>query len=85
MRVSAELVERGVRVSVKDTGAGISKENLTLIFDKFHQAFLTSSSKIKGSGLGLSYVKHIIKAHGGEVWAESKLGKGSTFTFTLPV
>jgi two-component system sensor histidine kinase GlrK len=85
VRVSAELVERGIRVSVKDTGAGISKENLTLIFDKFHQAFLTSSSKIKGSGLGLSYVKHIIKAHGGEVWAESKLGQGSTFTFTLPV
>ena len=85
VKVSAELVERGVRVSVKDTGAGISKENLTLIFDKFHQAVLTSSSKIKGSGLGLSYVKHIIKAHGGEVWAESKLGQGSTFTFTLPV
>jgi len=85
VRVFAVPVEKGVKVSVKDTGVGISKENLTLIFDKFHQAMLTSTGKIKGSGLGLSYVKHIIKAHGGEVWAESTLGQGSTFTFTLPV
>ena len=82
--VIAEHLEKGIKISVADTGVGISKENLTSIFDKFHQEILTSSNKIKGTGLGLSFVKHIITAHGGDVWAESTPGQGSTISFTLP-
>lgn len=85
IRVSIATVTKGVKVSIEDNGPGISEENITSIFDKFHQADITSSNRIKGSGLGLSYVKHIINDHGGEVWVESSIGLGSTFIFTLPV
>lgn len=83
--VSAIHVEKGIKVSVEDTGVGIKKEDLTSIFDKFQQVILPNSSKTIGTGLGLSIVKHIIKAHGGKVWAESTFKKGSIFTFVLPV
>lgn len=82
--VSAQPMEKGVRVSVADTGPGIPKEDLNAIFDKFQQATMTSYNKIKGTGLGLAIVKHIINAHGGKVWVESEIGHGSTFTFLLP-
>jgi two-component system sensor histidine kinase GlrK len=72
-------------VTVKDTGIGISKENLTDIFDKFRQGTLGTSDFIKGTGLGLAIVKHIVTAHGGNVWAESEPGQGSSFIFSLPV
>ncbi len=75
---------KGMEVSISDTGVGIPEENLDTIFDKFKQLNL-NSNKIKGTGLGLSIVKHIIKAHGGKIWAKSKIGQGSTFTFVLPV
>jgi len=84
VHVSAQASGQEVKVSVRDTGVGISKESLTAVFDKFQQEF-THSNKIKGTGLGLSFVKHIIKDHGGRVWAESTLGQGSTFIFVLPV
>lgn len=83
--VSAEPIEGGVKVSVIDTGPGIDSKYLATIFDKFSQATLTKSNKLKGSGVGLAIVKHIIKDHGGTVWAESEVGHGSTFTFVLPV
>jgi len=82
--VSAQPAEKGVSVSVADTGPGIPKEDLNAIFDKFRQATMTSYSKIKGTGLGLAIVKHIINAHGGKVWVESEPGQGSTFIFLLP-
>jgi two-component system sensor histidine kinase GlrK len=75
--VVARLVNRGVEVSVSDTGPGIKKENLTNIFEKFHQAPFNHSNHIKGTGLGLAIVKHVITAHGGRVWAESEPGQGS--------
>lgn len=78
-------VTEGVNVSVADTGAGIAAENLSTIFNKYEQVTLGGSSKIKGTGLGLSIVKHIIDAHGGKIWVESTLGKGSVFSFVLPV
>ena len=84
VHVSAQASGQEVKVSVRDTGIGISKESLTAIFNKFQQEF-THSNKIKGTGLGLSFVKHIIKDHGGRVWAESILGQGSIFIFVLPV
>lgn len=82
--ISAQPNEHGLMVSVADTGIGISEEKLSVIFDKYKQATLASPNKIVGSGLGLFIVKEIINAHGGEVWAKSTLGKGSTFTFVLP-
>ena len=69
---------------IHDTGPGIPAESLNKIFEKFHQSSLKPSDW-KGTGLGLALVKHIIKAHGGNVWAESEIGQGSTFTFALPV
>ncbi|OPY81781.1 MAG: Alkaline phosphatase synthesis sensor protein PhoR [Syntrophorhabdus sp. PtaU1.Bin153] len=76
--------DKGVEFSVNDTGLGIPKENLTAIFEKFHQPPVKTSEWVKGTGLGLAFVKHIITAHGGKVWAESKPGQGSTFIFVLP-
>jgi two-component system sensor histidine kinase GlrK len=85
--VSATLQRNGktyVEVSVADTGCGISKGDLKKIFDKFKRTD-TGREMACGTGLGLSIAKHIIAAHGGEIWVESELGKGSTFFFTLPV
>jgi two-component system sensor histidine kinase GlrK len=85
VRVAARLMSRGVEVSVSDTGPGIIPEDLTTIFEKFHQARLKNSVYIKGTGLGLAIVKHVITAHGGRVWAESEPGHGSSFIFVLSV
>lgn len=82
--VVAQPVDRGMQVSVTDTGVGIAKESLQTIFDKFQQDTAGRSSKGKGTGLGLSIVKHIVESHGGKVWAESNVGQGSTFVFVLP-
>jgi two-component system sensor histidine kinase GlrK len=85
--VSATLQRNGktyVEVSVADTGCGISNGDLEKIFDKFKRTD-TGREMACGTGLGLSIAKHIIAAHGGEIWVESELGKGSTFFFTLPV
>jgi len=82
--VSAQPLNREVKVSVADTGPGIPKEDLSIIFEKFSQAKLMDSNQIKGTGLGLAIVKHIITAHGGRVWAENRSAHGSSFTFVLP-
>jgi two-component system sensor histidine kinase GlrK len=83
--VSARLVNSEIEVAITDTGPGIPEENLTTIFEKFHQAPFKYSSQTKGTGLGLAIVKHIITSHGGKVWAESQPGQGSAFIFLLPV
>lgn len=67
--------------SITDTGPGIARENLTSVFDRFWQARQT---RRLGTGLGLSIAKGLITAHGGRIWAESELGQGSTFHFTIP-
>ena len=74
-----------VKVSVIDTGAGIAPEHLPRIFERFYCADRSRSRQMGGTGLGLSIVRHIVELHGGEVSVESSLGKGSTFSFTLPV
>ncbi len=76
--------EKFVEVSVSDTGCGIQEDHLDLIFDKFKQID-SGVETARGTGLGLSIAKHIVTAHGGKIWAESRPGKGSTFHFTLPV
>ena len=84
VRISTDRRDEGVAFSIRDTGPGIPKENLDVIFEKFHQLPVKTSEWVKGTGLGLAFVKHIIIAHGGKVWAESDPGRGSTFTFVLP-
>ena len=84
VRVSAKPLERGVEVSVSDSGPGIPKENLTTIFEKFRQGTSKGPAEMKGTGLGLALAKRIITSHGGKIWAESESGQGSTFIFVLP-
>jgi two-component system, NtrC family, sensor histidine kinase GlrK len=74
-----------VECSVKDNGPGIPKEHIGLVFEKFHQLPQQTSGGMKGTGLGLAFVKHIISAHGGSVWVASTPGEGSTFFFSLPL
>lgn len=73
-----------VEVSVQDTGFGISPENLKNLFQKFFRVADTAGHT-QGTGLGLAITRHIAEAHGGNVWAESEQGKGSTFFVTLPL
>ena len=73
-----------VKISVKDTGIGIPKESINNLFAKFFRAENAIKFVTSGSGLGLYISRNIIKRHGGEIWAESELNRGSTFYFTLP-
>jgi PAS domain S-box-containing protein len=82
VRVSARQWGHEIIVSIADTGPGIPVEHLSKVFDWFWQAQM---SKQMGSGLGLSIAKGIVEAHRGRIWAESQLGKGSSFFFTLPL
>ncbi|MBI2467908.1 MAG: histidine kinase, partial [Candidatus Rokubacteria bacterium] len=72
-------------VSVADTGPGIAPADQQKIFEEFQQADSSSTRRKGGTGLGLSIAKRIIELHGGRIWVESSLGKGSTFSFTLPM
>jgi len=74
-----------VAVSVKDTGVGIPSEHLEPIFEKFHQVEGSLHRSVSGTGLGLAITKGLVEAHQGKIWVESEVGKGSTFTFTLPI
>jgi PAS domain S-box-containing protein len=71
--------------SVVDTGVGIAPADQAHLFEKFFRVRQRGSTQVKGSGLGLAIVKSIVERHGGKVWLESKLGKGSTFSLTLPL
>jgi GGDEF domain-containing protein len=74
-----------VAVYVKDTGIGIPPEHLEPIFEKFHQVEGSLHRSVSGTGLGLAITKGLVEAHQGKIWVESEVGKGSTFTFTLPI
>ena len=80
-----EANESEVVVSVADQGVGISPEHLNRLFDKFFRVESGLGHHVVGSGLGLPISRTIIEAHGGRIWAESKVGQGSTFYFTLPI
>ena len=76
---SARVVEENIIVSISDTGIGIREEDKKYIFEKFSQVGDTLTNKPKGTGLGLAICKHIIEEHGGEIWVESEIGKGTIF------
>ena len=83
--VIAKQEDNWVEVVVIDTGEGISPEYLPNIFERFYRVDKSRARATGGSGLGLTIAKRLIEAHGGEIEAYSELGKGSRFTFTLPV
>ena len=81
----ASPVGRNMEFFVRDFGPGIASEHLPRLFERFYRVDKARSRESGGTGLGLAIVKHIVRAHGGEVRAESHLGHGSTFYFTLPM
>ncbi|MES0364022.1 MAG: ATP-binding protein [Desulfobacteria bacterium] len=85
VRVEATASNDNFVVSVSDTGPGLSEADKQMIFEEFHQVDGSSTRKKGGTGLGLSIAKRIVEMHGGRIWVESTVGKGSTFWFTLPV
>jgi two-component system, OmpR family, phosphate regulon sensor histidine kinase PhoR len=82
--VGARAAGDWVEVHVRDTGIGIPVEDLPRLFERFYRVDKARSRVLGGTGLGLSIVKHLVAAHNGTVWVESKAGEGSTFFFTLP-
>jgi len=82
--VSAARRDGVVRVSVSDTGPGIAPEDQSRIFEEFQQAAAGREQR-EGTGLGLALSKRLVELHGGRIWVDSEVGKGSTFVFTLPV
>jgi len=81
--VSFEKTVPGVRITVKDTGVGISEEHLPRILERFYRVDKNRSRELGGTGLGLAIAKHIVEAHGSKIDVQSELGKGSAFRFTL--
>jgi signal transduction histidine kinase/putative methionine-R-sulfoxide reductase with GAF domain len=84
IRVTAKAVDGHFNVSVSDTGPGIPEEHKTRIFDQFHQVDSSNTKAKGGTGLGLAIAKQIVEMHGGRIWVESTVGKGSTFQMQLP-
>lgn len=84
---SARLDPAGgsVVVSVADTGVGIAPEDQARVFEQFGQAGDTLTDKPRGTGLGLPICREIVEHHGGKLWLESEVGRGSTFSFSLPL
>jgi signal transduction histidine kinase len=83
--IRSRLVNKEIILSVIDTGVGISSKYHEKVFDRFKQVGDTLANKPKGTGLGLAICKGIIEHYGGRIWVESELGKGSSFSFALPV
>ena len=85
VQVSVESVTGHVQVSVKDNGIGIPTNDISHIFDRFFQVESHLTRRHTGMGLGLSVAKTMIEMHGGRIWVDSVEGKGSTFSFLLPL
>ena len=83
--VSAMKENSDVRIAVADTGPGIAPDDQARIFEEFQQAKATNGERPEGTGLGLALSKSLVELHGGRIWVESAPGKGSTFSFTIPV
>ena len=85
LKLETDMREKVMRVSVSDTGQGIPPESLPHIFEQFYQGTARASVRVPGSGIGLALAKKVVEAHGGKIWAESELGKGTTMQFILPL
>jgi signal transduction histidine kinase len=85
VKVEARFGDSAVIISVSDTGIGIAKEDQEAIFEEFRQVGSNYAQKREGTGLGLTLTRRFVEMHGGKIWVESEVGKGSTFTFTLPI
>jgi signal transduction histidine kinase len=85
VRVTAERHNGSVDVHVWDTGPGISPEHLSRVFERFYRVDPARSRDEGGTGIGLAIARSVVEAHGGRIWAESEPGRGSVFTFELPV
>ncbi|TQD25655.1 PAS domain S-box protein [Methanolobus vulcani] len=83
--VIAKQTGKDVQISVSDTGIGIPHDKLKEIFDPFSQVDASHTRRYAGTGLGLALVKQFVQMHDGRIWVESEEGKGSTFTFTIPI
>jgi len=84
LEISAKKTGKEIECTVKDTGIGLAKDDLSKVFGKFQQFGRVDSAGEKGTGLGLSISKGIVEAHHGKIWVESILGRGAKFIFTLP-
>lgn len=85
VKVEACRENNVLQIDVIDTGVGIPRQDLEKVFDKFYQVSRSLGSGVKGTGLGLPISKSLVEKHGGKMWAESELGKGSTFRVNLPL
>ena len=83
--IKARQSHGAVEISVSDTGVGIAAEDQARIFEEFRQVGSDNAKKIEGTGLGLTLAKKFVELHGGKIWVESEVGKGSRFIFTLPI
>jgi signal transduction histidine kinase len=82
--ITANKIDTGVEISVSDTGIGIPPAEQAMIFEEFRQVGGNYAHKKEGTGLGLTLAKKFVELHGGKIWVESEVSKGSTFTFSLP-
>ena len=82
--ISVSANERWIEIQVKDTGIGIPADEFEKIFERLHQVDSSLTRKAGGMGIGLNIVKEYVEMHGGRVWVQSEVGRGSTFTFSLP-
>lgn len=85
VRINASLKEKYIQIEVGDSGVGIPKDQQAKIFQKFFRASNVVKMQTEGSGLGLFIVKNVVERHGGKIWFASEEGKGTIFSFTLPV
>ena len=85
IRIEATLESASITISIIDTGVGIAADQHESVFNKFYQVGSTTKGVREGTGLGLAITKRLVEQHGGKIWVESEPGKGSRFSFTLPL